>query len=188
MNSCRPTASCVLCLWGCLPLHAFYKHQGHTVLRLTGELPCSRQAKGQTASTRSNFPRELISSIGITPEATEFILLWVWGLQRKQWQKWVVLWVPGWIWTLLVLTHLFARATLGGIPLPGSVQKICVASGILALNPENVVVSRGKLPNNPNSFDVHRGVREQKRVNLFEAPFPESVCWGQLTPEKAPVI
>lgn len=47
----------------------------------------------------------------------------------------------------------FARATLGGIPLPGSVQEICVASGILALNPENVVVSRGKLPNNPNSFD-----------------------------------
>lgn len=114
-----------LCPWGCVSLHVFYKHQGHSVPRLPGELPHSRQAKGQTAGVRSNFSREFISSVGSTPEnyVPQSISFCVFEVSQENTVAGVsVLWAPGCIWTL-GLTHLSARATLGRIPVPGSVQE-----------------------------------------------------------------
>lgn len=145
------------CPWGCVSLYAFYKQQGHSVPMLPGELPHSRQAKGQTAGASSNFSREFISSIVITPENSvpQSLSFCVFEATHKNTVVGVcVMWTPGCICNL-VLTHLSAWATLGRSPVPGSVQQICLASGILALNTENMVVNRGKLPNNPNSFDFH---------------------------------
>lgn len=127
--------------------------------RLAGELPHSRQSKGQTAGARSNFSRGFISSVGITPENSvpQSLSFCVFEVSQESPVVGVsVLWAPGCIWNLK-LTHLSARATLGRIPVPGSGQEICVASGILAVHSEkkNMVVSRGKLPNSPNSFEFH---------------------------------